>query len=119
VRNWFHGRHELSRQQREKGAKAQIMARLRQLEKTLGKMFKAPAKKKSDLYRRQREEAKRLAAIHNIEIERMGEGGMNVWAPAAIADTEEDPFYGDHFASNWDEAVEMVKKYAELVPVTS
>jgi len=95
------------------------MARLQQLEMSLGKLFNAPAKKKADLYRRQREEAKRLAALHNIEIEKLVEGGMNVWAPAAIADTEQDPFNGDHFASNWDEAVEMVKKYAELVSVTS
>lgn len=37
------------------------MARLQQLEMSLGKLFNAPAKKKADLYRRQREEAKRLA----------------------------------------------------------
>lgn len=95
------------------------MARLQQLERSLGKLFNAPAKKKADLYRRQREEAKRLAALHKIEIEKMAGSGMNVWAPAAIADTEQDPFNGDHFAGDWGEALEMVKKYAELVPVTS
>ena len=73
------------------------MARLMRLEKDLGKLFNAPAPKKRDTQRRQREEAKKLAAAHGIEIEKFSEGGMNVWPPRAL-DEALDPYAGDHYA---------------------
>lgn len=88
------------------------MARLMRLEKDLGKLFNAPAPKKRDTQRRQREEAKKLAAAHGIEIEKFSEGGMNVWPPRAL-DEALDPYAGDHYADDWAQALAMVKQYAE------
>lgn len=91
------------------------MARLRHLEKAMGRLFKAPAKKQPDTQRRSREEAKRLATIHEIEIEKLRDGGMNVWAPKGLA--ADDPFDGDHFADDWNAALEMINAYVALLPV--
>ncbi len=91
------------------------MARLKQLEKTLGRVFKSPTPKKADTQSRQREEAKQLAAEHGIEIEKLREGGMNVWPPKGLADCI-DPFDGDHFAEDWTDALSMVKQYVAALP---
>lgn len=90
------------------------MARLRQLEQALGTIFKAPAARKPDTQRRQRERAKALAAEHGIEIEKFSEGGMNVWPPRALDDSR-DPFAGDHFADDWADALSMVEQYVALL----
>jgi hypothetical protein len=84
------------------------------LERQLGAIF-APSKPKrrSDPYRQAREEAKKLAAEHNIEIERFPEGGFNVWPPKGVPD-EIDPFEGDHYAGGWDEVLTMVRQYVSL-----
>ncbi|MBP8275557.1 MAG: hypothetical protein KAX55_01515 [Propionivibrio sp.] len=89
------------------------MARLTQLEKALGRVFKAPAPKKPDTQRRGREEAKKLAAEHGIEIEKLREGGMNVWPPKNLPD-DLDPFDGDHFAADWTDALSMIKQYVAV-----
>lgn len=94
------------------------MARLRQLEKALGRIFKAPTPKKPDTLRRQREEARTLAAAHDIEIEKFREGGMNVWPPKTLDDAR-DPFDGDHYAADWAEALSMLKQYAALTAPTT
>lgn len=88
--------------------------RLIGLEKALGQIFRAKKKKAPDPHRRHREQAKKLAALHKIEIERI-EGGMNVWPPSTIAD-DHDPFQGDHFANDWQAALFMVEEYAKRLP---
>lgn len=90
------------------------MARSRALEKTLGRIFNSPVGRKPDTQRKQREQAKALAAKHGIEIERIPEGGMNVWPPAAIPDAS-DPYASDHYASDWADALGMVEGYAKLL----
>lgn len=91
------------------------MARLKVLEKTLDRIFKGPAKRKPDTQRKPREQAKALAAKHGIEIERMRDGGMNVWPPAALPDAS-DPYAGDHYANDWADVLGMVEGYAKLLP---
>ena len=88
------------------------MSRRNPLAVALGRVFHAPAIKRPDTQRRQREEAKKLAAAHGIEIEKFPEGGMNVWPPKGLDDAL-DPFEGDHYADNWTAALAMVKQYAE------
>jgi hypothetical protein len=79
------------------------------LGKMLGKLFTAPATRKPDIQRKAREAAKKLAAQHDIEIERLKGGGFNVWPPKKFAG--EDPHEGDHFASDWEEVLEHVRPY--------
>lgn len=90
------------------------MARFHQLEKLLSRALKAPAKKKPDSYSHARRQAKALAGEHGFEIEKLDGGGFNVWAPAAIADTPNDPYDGDHYASDWHEVLAMAKEYARI-----
>lgn len=86
------------------------------LSSMLGQVFKGGKKKKTrskDIYRKPREKAKALAAEHGIEIEKLTDGGMNVWAPDSLPENL-DPFAGDHFANDWSEACSMVEAYAAL-----
>jgi len=53
---------------------------MRRLQKDLARIFKARAPKKPDPCRKAREEAKRLAQEHNIEIERVDSGFKRVAA---------------------------------------
>lgn len=55
----------------------------------------------------------RLALEHGIEIEALEGGGMNVWAPQGI-DESVDPYAGDHYASDFTEALAMVEVYVGL-----
>jgi hypothetical protein len=89
------------------------MARLRKLEKAFGKLFQASPKKPSDPHRKSRTKAKLLAAEHGIEVEKLAEGGMNVWAPDWVPEAQ-DPFAGDHFANDWAEALSMIEQYIAL-----
>lgn len=80
-----------------------------------------PAKAK-DTEATVRRKARALAAKHNIEIEtdRLYDGGeyytrIIVWGQPGIADDEErDPFYGDHYADDWADALERVQEYVKL-----
>ena len=90
------------------------MPRLKKLERHLTKIFASSKPKKLDSFRKEREKAKRMAAEHGIEIERLAEGGMNVWPPSQVADTDRDPFTGDHHAEDWQVALSMVQQYAAL-----
>ncbi len=38
---------------------------------------------------------------------------MNVWPPKGLAG--EDPFEGDHYATDWVEALSMVQRYAAAI----
>lgn len=91
------------------------MVRLRNLEKALGKIFKAPAKKKPDSFSHSRRAAKELAEKHRIEIEKLDGGGFNVWAPSPIADTPMDIYDGDHYAADWREVHAMVSEYVRIL----
>jgi hypothetical protein len=62
-----------------------------------------------------RTKARRLATKHGIEIERFSDGAMNVWAPEALDVEGVDPYWGDHFANDWAEALERVETYARLL----
>ena len=86
---------------------------MKQLSKDLSRIFSAPAPKKPDTQRKHREEAKSLAQKHCIEIEAL-RPGFNVWPPASVADTDRDPFAGDHYADDWQEVAVMVKQYAAI-----
>lgn len=80
----------------------------------LAAAFKAPPERKSDPFRQSRERAKVLAALHGIELEKAkGGGGMNVWPPKTLAD-ENDPFDADHYAEDWDDALDRVQRYASI-----
>ena len=66
--------------------------------------------------------ARALAAKHDIhmEAERMYDGSeyytrIIVWGQPDVCDDEErDPFYGDHYADDWADALERVQEYAKL-----
>lgn len=75
----------------------------------LGKLLHPPATRKKDTQRAAREQAKALATKHGIEIERLRGGGFNVWPPKGFAG--EDAHAGDHYASDWNEALEHVRAY--------
>jgi hypothetical protein len=75
----------------------------------MGKLFHAPAARKPDTQRRDREKAKALATQHGIEIEDVRGGGFNVWPPKDF--TGEDPHEGDHYANDWHEALAHVSAY--------
>lgn len=86
---------------------------MKTLSASLGRMFKPAHVRKADMQRKAREEAKRLAIAHGVEIESFkGEGGMNVWPPKAYR--LQDPWEGDHYAQDWSEALYMVRTYAGL-----
>ena len=81
-----------------------------------------PAKvKKADPERGVRQEAKRLAAAHGIEIEATRDAygsTLNVWGPRWADGTDEeaaDPFYGDHYADDWSDALARVREYVEVI----
>ena len=80
------------------------------LSRMLAQTFKPAAPRRTDPHRRAREQAKRLASLVGCEIEPMSGGGMNVWAPANCAS---DPYDGDHYAADWSDALERVRRYAE------
>lgn len=82
---------------------------MKRLQKDLARIFKAPIARKPDPCRKAREEAKRLAKEHGIEIERV-DSGFNVWPPRERE--SDDPWAGDHYCQDWCEALTMVREYA-------
>ena len=78
------------------------------LSKTLSGYFK-PVTVRVDTQRKARNESKKLAASRGFEIERLKEGGFNVWPPKDIS---KDEFEGDHFANDWDEVLQKAQWYA-------
>lgn len=85
------------------------MARLKLLERELGKMFKPQAIRTVDVYRRAREVAKLLAKQYDIIIEREG-SVLVVWPSRTFEGV--DPWEGDHGCQNWNEVLLMVRTYA-------
>lgn len=73
---------------------------LRKLSSNLAKRFRTPAVRKPDTFRKQREQAKQLAAARCIEVEKIEGGGMNVCPPKGLASAD-DPYGGDHYADDW------------------
>jgi len=80
-----------------------------------------PAKVK-DVEATVRRKARTLAAKHGIkiEVERLYDGSdyytsIIVWGQRDICDDEErDPFFGDHYAEDWADALERVQDYVKL-----
>jgi hypothetical protein len=57
-----------------------------------------------------RVKARKLVATLHVELETTrGEAGVNVWPTRNI---ESDPFEGDHYAVDWDDALQRVQTYA-------
>lgn len=81
---------------------------MKTLQRMLSRTFLAPAARKPDPHRKAREEAKRLAEKHGIEIERCSPG-WNVWPPK---DSSVDPWEGDHYCGDWAAVLFMVQDYA-------
>ena len=78
----------------------------------LGQLLRVPVKRQSDPHRKAREEAKKLAAAHGIEIQRFKKDdgiGFNVYPPKGF--TGEDLHEGDHYAADWQEVLEHVRAY--------
>jgi len=75
----------------------------------LGKLLHPSAPPKKDTQRKAREQAVALATEHGIEIERLRGGGFNVWPPKDFVG--EDAYEGDHYASDWQEALVHVRAY--------
>lgn len=82
---------------------------MRTLAAALARTFKAPAPRRPDPHRKQREQAKAWASDWHVEIERLPGGGFNVWPPKDW--TLPDPLEGDHFCSDWAEVYDAVCYY--------
>lgn len=75
----------------------------------------APRRVQEPGVRSAREQAKRLAALHDIELEPLDAGEWNVWPPEPIIDSDDDPHMGDHLAIGWSEVLERCQVYAGLL----
>ena len=67
--------------------------------------------------RQERTRALRLADRYGIEIERRGDGGLNVWPPRALAfrDGFTDPYAASHYAIDWADALERAQAYVRIM----
>ena len=85
--------------------------------KTLSRMlvqaFKpAPPKSSGARMRAARLKARELATTLHVELETTrGESGVDVWPTRNI---EDDPFEGDHYALDWEDALQRVQTYAGI-----
>lgn len=72
-----------------------------------------PAPKRVDASRKERTEAKALAALHGIPIEpyENGVGEFWVYPPPGLDSEDKDRAYGDHLAYDWSDVLERVKGY--------
>jgi len=69
---------------------------------------KSPAQR----HRAARHKARKLAATLHLELETFrGETGLNVWPTKPIDD---DPFDGDHYAEDWEDALGRIRSYAAI-----
>lgn len=71
-----------------------------------------------------RAKAKKLAALHDIDVEVEQFGGADrytqiiVWGPRGVDwgdDEAGDPFCGDHYADNWEDALSRIETYVEVL----
>ena len=63
-----------------------------------------------------RRKARALAKEHNIDIETYRDSGYTsiiVWGPKGV-DLDNDPFEGDHYADDWQDALERVEEYIKV-----
>jgi hypothetical protein len=79
------------------------------LGRMLAATFKPATPRRPDIYRKEREEAKRMAATCGCTIERDG-AGWNVWPPKEMTEAV-DPFSGDHYCQDWSEVLDAVRLY--------
>ena len=84
---------------------------MKTLSRMLAQAFKpAPSKLPGVRMRGAMLKARKLAATLHVELETTrGESGVNVWPTRNIAD---DPFEGDHYAVDWEGALQRVQTYA-------
>lgn len=86
---------------------------MKALTRALTAALKPPGRRGNpDPHCRARQRAKCLAVEHSIELEPCAPG-INVWPPRGLS---VDPFEGDHYASDWSEALAMVEAYAAACP---
>lgn len=73
----------------------------------------APAPRRVDASRKERTEAKALAALHGIPIEpyENGVGEFWVYPPPGLDSEAKDRNYSDHLAFDWSDVLERVKGY--------
>ena len=68
-----------------------------------------------------RRKAHALARAHGIHIETYRADGYTqiiVWGPhwsADVVEDDADPYYGDHYADNWADALGRVEEYVQLI----
>ena len=86
---------------------------MKTLQKALTSAFRPSAPRKPEPHARKRLRAKKLASEHGIELEKFAEGGLNVWPPRTLASP--DPFEEDHYAIDWEAALNMVEEYVRLL----
>ena len=84
---------------------------MRALENQPGALFRPRVAR--DPQRHARGLAKALASAIDVRIERLKDGGFNVWPPATL-DESDDPYAGDHFVHDWSAVLEHVQSYAAL-----
>ncbi len=73
----------------------------------------AKPERRFDTQRKAREQAKAIAALHGIEIEK---DGRDFWVTHPdYLDQGNDPLEGNHFATSWAEVLDAVKVYAEAI----
>lgn len=72
--------------------------------------------------RKARAEAMKLAAEYpdiDIEVERVNKDYTHIWVTILCEDIDDiedvDPFYGDHIAEDWHDALARVETYAKLL----
>ena len=83
---------------------------MKTLQARLGAMFKPTSARMGDPQRKVRELARALAKQLGVEVERLAAGGFNVWPPRGMTD-EDDPFAGDQYATDWQEALQHLQAY--------
>jgi len=86
---------------------------MKTLSRNLSAMFKPPGPKRANqLHRAAREKAKLIASTLHVELERRkGESGLNVWPTKPL---DADPFEGDHYAEDWQDALLRLNAYAAI-----
>lgn len=84
---------------------------MNKIAKLLGAVFDRPP---PDPHRKARDAAKLLAGARGFAIERVAAGGFNVLPPKDLADSDADPYRGDHFCSSWDAVLIRSQAYAAI-----
>jgi len=82
------------------------------LARMLTATFRPEPARRTDPHRKHREQAKRLAKLHGVEIEQL-RPGYNVWPPRGYPYA--DPCEGDHYCHDWEEVLGAVRCYTDVL----